>query len=236
MKKMHVAVIMIIMLVLMTYLGGCSGFSSKKAVNTPQPTRSPSEAETIISTAPASEVKPGLSAQASSAPAEQSSEPSEQAENAPRNGKDYRVIGAQLVEDTVNAMIGGFTMDEVISFLGRPNQDDMENIMGTVRWHYIQGMELDFISANDEDNFLTNYIYLDSSSSVKTDRSIGIGSTRDDVMSAYKDEINPDSIKDHKIVAGEEKRGIIFIIENDKITSIYVATGRYTEEAREIPE
>ncbi len=147
-------------------------------------------------------------------------------------GKEYDAIGAQLTESTVNAVIGGFTMDDVRMFLGSP--DDTENINGTIRWQYKQGIEMDFVSVNDEDVLLYNYIYLDPSSSVKTDRDIGIGSSRDEVMSAYSEEINPDNNADHKIIAGESGMGIIFILDNNKVTSIYVATGAYTEEAREI--
>ena len=148
--------------------------------------------------------------------------------------KDDVYSSIQFLEKSIINMIGGYTPDDVIKHLGKP--DKITNTNSFERWNYNKGLEIDFVKQNDIPR-LFNYIYLDSASTIKTNRNIGIGSSRNDVMKAYADEIKPANVKDNMIIAGDRGGGIIFLLEKDVVTTIYVATGAYTTpDARDIPK
>jgi hypothetical protein len=58
--------------------------------------------------------------------------------------------------------------------------------------------------------------------SYKTNRNIGIGSTSDEVLAAYKAEIEEENISESEILAGSVYGGVVFHLENDRVSSIFI--------------
>ena len=143
--------------------------------------------------------------------------------------KNYHKIGAKLTDETMNNMFGGCNYPKnVVSVLGEPEKI-IKKYGSFDRWYFKQGVEIDVIGVNDIP-MLTNYIYINPTSDIKTDRGIGIGSSRDEVLKAYEYEINPEDTNDEMIVAGSKSIGIFFIMKDDKVNSIYIVAGMYTVE------
>ncbi|UOO37492.1 hypothetical protein IZU99_09615 [Oscillospiraceae bacterium CM] len=139
-----------------------------------------------------------------------------------------------LLDETLNETFGGWWPDDFVNKFGKPektvNAEDYD------RWYFKQGVEIDVVDQNDIPT-LFNYIYIAPDSSIKLNRDIGIGSTRDDVLKAYEKEVNQKESNNHMLIAGDRYGGIIFIIEQNVVTSIYIATGAFTgvSEVRQIP-
>jgi outer membrane protein assembly factor BamE (lipoprotein component of BamABCDE complex) len=140
--------------------------------------------------------------------------------------KDYNEIGAHLVEEIMDKMFGGVVpADNMVGVLGQPVDKIM--MKEFERWYYEQDIEADVVMTNDTP-MLYNYVYIGPRSDIKTNRGIGIGSAADDVKKEYSDEINQEQTNDTKIVAGEQSLGLIFVIDNNVVTSIFIAVGEYT--------
>lgn len=60
------------------------------------------------------------------------------------------------------------------------------------------------------------------SSASKTSRNIGVGSSRKEVKQAYGTDINKDESSDESLVAGSIYGGVIFTMDNDKVSEIFV--------------
>jgi hypothetical protein len=151
------------------------------------------------------------------------------------NVSDYGQIGAKLVDDTLTYMFGGNSIENVNESLGEPDRkieyDDF------VRYYYEQGLEIDVLYQNDQP-VLFNYIYFHPACALETEKSVGVGSSKEDVLKEYCNGINAEKSNDNVIVVGDNNIGIIFIIFNDTISSMYIALGRYTYTSgppREIP-
>ncbi len=67
-------------------------------------------------------------------------------------------------------------------------------------------------------------ITLGGKSTLKTARNVGIGSTREEVKTAYLDDIDPESdpLDEEKIVVGSLYGGIVFTMKEKKVTEIFV--------------
>ena len=90
-------------------------------------------------------------------------------------------------------------------------------------YYYSKGIEVGFISY-DENQQIAYSIDFISPCNLKTIRGIGIGSTKSEVLKAYEHEINPDvNISgSESIVVGTVYKGLIFIIEHDVVSSIFI--------------
>ena len=139
--------------------------------------------------------------------------------------KDYDEIGSELVTETINYLFGGNSIDSIINTLGEPIKKEV--MSGFTRWFFKQGVEIDIVDQNDIPTVF-NYVYIDSSSDIKIDRGIGIGSSSDDVIKEYANEYNQKDSNNHMIVLGARYGGILLIIDDSKVSSIYVAMGAYT--------
>lgn len=142
--------------------------------------------------------------------------------------KDYNKLGRELVEETLQEMFGGTEPEDFINKFGTPVKEEEDEAGGYVRWYFDQGIEIDVVDVNDSYLMLYNYVYLSPECDLKTSREIGIGSTRDEVINKYVNEINPDLTDEEYIFAGAELQGISFVIKNDKVESIFIGTGAFT--------
>jgi hypothetical protein len=75
---------------------------------------------------------------------------------------------------------------------------------------------------------LFNYVYITPDSDLKLKGNIGIGSTFDEVINVYHDTYNRQESNEHMIIAGDRSLGIIFLLDDNKVTSIYIATGSFS--------
>jgi len=138
---------------------------------------------------------------------------------------DFNNIGVALEEETVQGMFNGWSTDTFIKTFGDPIRK--AKINGYERWYFKQGVEID-IEYVDKKPEVFNYIYINSTSLLKTPRGIGIGSTVDEVKKAYAKEINPEQTQDNMVVAGSRWGGIIFMLKDKKVNAIYITAGSFT--------
>ena len=77
---------------------------------------------------------------------------------------------------------------------------------------------------------IMNYAYLSPECTLSIGRGIGIGSTRDEVMIAYESDVNVSQSNDDIVVIGRYHIGIILVMRDEVVNSIYIPTGGATEE------
>jgi hypothetical protein len=137
--------------------------------------------------------------------------------------KVYLLIGRQAANDGHAFMFGGRgrTPDDFISVLGEPINKE------ACRWYFEQDVQIDVFTDNTE---IGNYVFLGSQCELKTAEGIGIGSTYDEVMEAYKDEINPEQTNKDIITVGINDEGVFFVIDEGVVSSIYISTSDMTPE------
>lgn len=143
------------------------------------------------------------------------------------NDKDYLDIGYSLMKNESLDFLRENLLDaEVIKNLGEPEEKSEAVVWGAdglehQTWYYkTKGIKLDMI--RDKDNQVVNMITITSPCSYKTKKNIGIGSTLDEVTSAYGDEIEPSYAKENIIVVGSIYGGMIFHFENNHVSLIYI--------------
>ena len=143
---------------------------------------------------------------------------------------DYYKIGSELdAKESLFILNNSLLDDEVVKLFGEPETKSEAIVWGAdglehQDWYYSsKGIDLGFIR-NDENKQVVFSINLQSLCTLKTSRGIGIGSTKDEVRKAYEHEINPEenSIDSSEIVVGSVYGGLIFILENDLVTSIFI--------------
>ncbi len=141
---------------------------------------------------------------------------------------DYSSVGFDLMkEENFGGIRTGLIREEVIILLGEPEQQTeikMSEVdgMNSQTWMYLaKGIEISF--SEDENKKWTSVSYLlKESATQKSTRGIGVGSTREEVMKAYKKEISAD-FGEGQIIAGTVYGGIVFwLTEDGKVRNIFV--------------
>jgi hypothetical protein len=145
---------------------------------------------------------------------------------------DYDSMGWQLVEtESLFILNNASNASEVITQIGEPEEKSKLELWGAdglehQTWYYRStGLEIDFFT-DDTKTQIAGSIIISYPSVLKLTRGIGIGSTKDDVIKAYKKEIN---LKNEwggqdMIVAGTEFGGVIFSFENNKVSTIFIGS------------
>ncbi|HEY5535156.1 MAG TPA: hypothetical protein VIL99_09520 [Ignavibacteria bacterium] len=144
--------------------------------------------------------------------------------------KDSEISDMSLEQKELLYVLNNASQDsEVLQQFGEPEEksefiyygaDDSEHQF----WLYKSlGLKIDFVKDDSKTLFVSS-VKINSPSNLKTSRGIGIRSTKDEVLNAYKDEINSEESKIYEgmIVAGSVYGGIIFDIKNGKVTSIFI--------------
>ena len=144
--------------------------------------------------------------------------------------KDFSEIGFKLMEtETVGELKMGLTTDEVEKITGKPEivtafeEWGADGFEHQARVYQNESIELDFIKLEDG-RVVSNMITISEGCNYKTSRNIGIGSTYDDVLQAYKAEIstpeNPTTL-----IAGSIYGGIIFqFSDKNKVNNIFIGS------------
>lgn len=140
------------------------------------------------------------------------------------NSKDDVIFDDGIYDETITGIFGGIDPEDVQKKLGEPikkiDKSDYE------RWYFKDGIEIDVVNQNDAFYMLFNYVYISPESDIKTPNGIGIGSSKDDIIKAYGKNVNYEKTTNENIVIGYDD--ITFVMNNDKVESIFIATGAYT--------
>lgn len=134
-------------------------------------------------------------------------------------------IGLELLQkEQFGAIKIGLTAVKTTEALGTPEkkgkQEEWEADGETHQlWEYkSKGLSLDMIGKEEQ---VISSIDITAPSTLKTTKNIGIGSTKEEVEAAYADAIDKSNPESTDIVAGTIYGGIIFRMENGKVTGIF---------------
>ncbi|MCB0713721.1 MAG: hypothetical protein KDD67_15445 [Ignavibacteriae bacterium] len=133
------------------------------------------------------------------------------------------------MEENVGPIYIGMSEGKVVEALGEPAEKttfEMWDADGAEHqdWEYPgKGLTVGMWRGDDK-KVTVDRITLSSKSTLKTARKIGIGSSREDVKSAYIDDIDPESdpLDEEQIVVGSLFGGIIFTMKDQKVANIFV--------------
>lgn len=154
-----------------------------------------------------------------------------------RKSEDYySELGFDLMQnETIGSLKYGLSSVKVRALLGEPDKKSKQEVWGAdgeehQTWHYKnQGIELDMIGTKNKQEI--NMITINNPSILKTSRNIGLSSTKEEVLKAYREEINPDTDNSETltdpdaIIAGTIYGGIIFKLKDNRVSSIFIGAG-----------
>lgn len=141
--------------------------------------------------------------------------------------------GEKIPDGPMGEKIGplqiGMSGENVVKALGEPagktpfeewGADGMEH----QDWKYPgKGVTVGMVKTSGG-GVVADRITLGGKSTLKTARKVGIGSTREEVKTAYLDDIDPESdpLDEERIVVGSLYGGIVFTMAEKKVTGIFV--------------
>ena len=154
-------------------------------------------------------------------------EPNQQILVDANSGNTYSKIGFALMKETIGPLALGMAADDVVAQLGQPEEKSDAKIWGADHmehqfWYYpTRGIEIGTVKKDGTQH--VERIVIKDSCAYETQRGIKIGSSVAEVQAAYKDVINPgDSHPGEKIVCGTVYGGIIFDVQNNAVSSIFI--------------
>ena len=139
----------------------------------------------------------------------------------------YLKMGFALMKETIGPLALGMSADEVVVQLGVPEEKSDAKIWGADHmehqfWDYpAKGIEIGMVKKDGTQ--CVERIVIKDSCAYETQRGIKIGSGAAEVQAAYQDAMNPGaSSPGEKIVCGTVYGGIIFDVQNDAVSSIFI--------------
>ncbi len=167
------------------------------------------------------------------ATASKTQEPDNTPDKTPENTEtDYSTLGFDLLRnDSIGPLNLSLNSDDVVKNLGEPEEKSDFLVWGSdglehQTWVYNEkGIILNIVKT--ENAVSVGSIDINKPCTYKTSRGIGIGSKRSEVLEAYKPEIDPaeNNGDSDLIVAGTVYGGIIFSIEKDSVSGIFIGAG-----------
>jgi len=127
-----------------------------------------------------------------------------------------------------NWMKLGLDQETIINRLGEPEakgKDEEWGALGTIvqqKNYPTKGISLEMESDKENEKKHVLMITLNAPATGKTSGLISIGSKKEDVQKAYSDRINPEFSDDESIVVESIFGGVIFTIENNVVTQIFI--------------
>ena len=139
----------------------------------------------------------------------------------------YLKMGFALMKETIGPLALGMSADEVVAQLGAPEEKSAAKIWGADHmehqfWYYpAKGIEFGMIKKDGTQAI--ERIVIKDSCAYETQRGIKIGSSEKEVQAAYQEAMNPGASSPGKrIVCGTVYGGIIFDVQNDAVSSIFI--------------
>ncbi len=137
-------------------------------------------------------------------------------------------LGFKLMEkEILNELRIGLTkfqIEEVLGIAPEISTNEFWEADGEFHQTYIYkdlGIELDMIGDNDKLKRV-NMITITQPCNYKTSKNISIGSNRKDLQNAYGEYFNKEFSDKKTFVAGSIYGGVIFNLENDRVSSIFI--------------
>jgi hypothetical protein len=137
-----------------------------------------------------------------------------------------------LKNESLNFLRYGLPIKDVIKNLGQPEEQTEIVVWGAdglehQSWYYhTKGIKLDVVNqVIGKKQRIVNMIVIKHPCSYRTKRNIGIGSAKNEVVEAYKDEIDYQMSTDSYLIAGSIYGGVCFTMENDLVASIFIGAG-----------
>ncbi|MCF8383612.1 MAG: hypothetical protein K9G39_08495 [Chlorobium sp.] len=131
----------------------------------------------------------------------------------------------------------GLPAGELLQVLGKPEEKSERNVWGAdgaehQSWRYVaQGIVLGMIAEGAANKQQIDGITISVPCRFRTTRDIGIGSSREAVLEAYRKEIAQSSgdsavgISDDTVIAGSVYGGVVFTIKDNKVSGIFIGAG-----------
>lgn len=143
---------------------------------------------------------------------------------------DYGELGFVLMDREIKAILGGHNrVADVVKKFGKPEKKSKVEVWGAdglkhqTYFYTKKGLEIGLVT--DENNRQTVCsISIEKKSKVKTKRGIGVGSSKAAVLKAYAAELDmkENANNQYGLVAGTVYGGVIFGIEKNRVTSIFI--------------
>lgn len=137
--------------------------------------------------------------------------------------------GNLMYSENVGGIALGLDSKKLISLIGQPENKTTAELWAADNeyhqdWKYTkQGININMIGPADSVQQV-NIITLMAPCTLKTKRNIGIGSSMQDVLSAYKEFIDTAAVHTESIIAGTEYGGVVFDLKDKKVQSIYIGS------------
>lgn len=144
---------------------------------------------------------------------------------------------ALMQSEQLGSLRLGLSADEVLQALGKPDEKSERNVWAAdgaehQEWRYVaQGMVLGMNAEGADNRQQIDAISISVPCRFRTTRDIGIGSSRGEVLEAYRKEIAQSSgdsavgISDDTVIAGSVYGGVVFTIKDNKVSSIFIGAG-----------
>ena len=135
-------------------------------------------------------------------------------------------------QEKVGSLYLGMNNREVVEAIGDPSEKTpFVHWAATGEshqdWKYPnKGIELDMIEAAGGSTVLGGITLLENAT-LKTARNVGVGSTREEVLTAYVDDIAPenDALDQDQVIVGSIYGGIFFTLKDKVVTKVFVGAG-----------
>jgi hypothetical protein len=243
-KNIHIVLISMLMLALLVLSAGCGSKASDTASSESTATVTPAAVVTENAASPS--IKPEPSASPSAKPSadtsakpsvkpspKSSAKPSAKPSASPDStkSKDYDALGSALLDnDGLGSLKLRMSESALVKLMGQPDSKTEAQVWGAdglehSDWTYTsKGLEIGMAKQPDDTEAVIDSLTATAPCDLATKRGIKLGDTKDAVLTAYKNEINPDANDDTDswIVIGSVFGGIGIGIENGLVASIFI--------------
>ncbi|MCB0715117.1 MAG: hypothetical protein R2796_07275 [Chitinophagaceae bacterium] len=124
----------------------------------------------------------------------------------------------------------GMQATDVLQKLGKPSSQSKTAVWPADNWTHQdweypeQGIRFNMIQENADTNFQIFSITISSPATIKTKKQIGIGSTYEEVMQAYQNEIDPAASSAKLVVVGSLNGGLLIYLHNHQVIRLSSGT------------
>jgi len=120
---------------------------------------------------------------------------------------------------------------EVVAILGDPESRSARKVWVDKNWHSIwswrrKGVSVVMDSIREDGHEWVGSITIRAPSPLRTRAGIGIGSTRAEVVAAYREHQDREHSTELRFIAGSIDNGVIFTFKADRVLSIFIGPDR----------
>ena len=137
-----------------------------------------------------------------------------------------------MAHESLGFLRDGLPAKEVIKNLGEPGRKSAKIVWGAdglehQTWYYqTKGIELDIANEVKRQTLRTvNMITIRKPCTYRTKRNIGIGSSKNDLLKVYRNEIDHKASQGNIIIAGSVYGGVFFTLEKNQVSKIFIGAG-----------